>query len=86
MKTDLRSVAVECFFDLGVTLVYATLAGLVIVAVAASDDGPSSLMMSLLYASLLPAGIALLIAVEVLLRVAADRRRDRRHHGSCLHG
>ena len=65
-------VAWDCFVDLGITIVYATIAGLLIVGVVATDDGTSSLLRSALYASLLPASVAALIAAD-----CRDARRRR---------
>ena len=74
MDRKIGQVVVECIFDLGITVVYATLAGLLIVAVVASDDGPVSLLTSCLYASLLPGAVILLIGVDLLMRISAERR------------
>ena len=78
MKTRIGRVAWECFIDLGVTVVYATIAGLLIVGVVATDDRPGSLLTSALYASLLPAAVVGLIAIDVAWRVLSERRATRR--------
>ena len=77
MDKKIGEVVVECIFDLGITVVYATLAGLLIVAVVASDDGPLSLLTACLYASLLPGAVVALIGVDLLIRIAAERRAAR---------
>lgn len=82
MNPRIGRVALECFVDLGITVVYATIVGLLIVGVVASDDGPSSLLTSIFYASLLPAAVVVLIAIDVVLRVVADHRMFRRRRGS----
>lgn len=77
MDKRIGQVIVECIFDLGITVVYATLAGLLIVAVIASDDGPISFLTACLYASLLPGAVIALIGVDLLLRLASARRAAR---------
>ncbi len=77
MKTNVGRVAWDCFVDLGVTVVYATIAGLLIVGIVATDDGPGSIFLSAVYASLLPLAVMLLIGFDVVLRVFADRRATR---------
>ena len=81
MDKRIGQVVLECILDLGITVVYATLAGLVIVAVVASDDGPISLWTAALYASLLPGAVVTLIGCDLVLRVFAQRRADRRLRG-----
>ena len=78
MKTDVRRVVMECFFDLGITIVYASLVGLVIVAVVASDDGRGSLIETLCYTALLPASVVALILLEIALRLIKERRALRK--------
>ena len=78
MQKSFGRVAWECFVDLGVTIVYATIAGLLIVGIVATDDGASSILQSMLYASLLPISVAVLIGLDVMLRLAAERRALRR--------
>ena len=77
MDKRIGQVVLECIFDLGITVVYATLAGLLIVAVVASDDGPISILAACLYASLLPGAVIALIGIELLLRLASERRATR---------
>ena len=81
MKSSLSRIVWECFIDLGITVVYAVIAGLLIVGVVATDDGSGSLLSSALYASLLPAAVLALIAADVVLRVATERRAMRRATG-----
>ena len=64
----------NCFVDLGVTVVYATIAGFLIVGIVATDDAPHSLLDSVLYASLLPASATTLIGLDVALQLMAERR------------
>lgn len=84
MRKSFGRIAWECFVDLGVTVVYATIAGLLIVGVVATDDGPASLLSSALYASLLPASVMLLIGLDLVLRVAGERRALRRRPASAM--
>ena len=77
MKTTIGTVILECIFDLGIAVVYATIAGLVIAIVAASDSGLGALPTSLLYASLLPAAIVLLIAGDLGARLFREWRGGR---------
>ena len=77
MDKRIGQIVVECIFDLGITVVYATLAGLLIVAVVASDDGPISLFTACLYASLLPGAVIALIGVDLILRLVSERRATR---------
>ena len=78
MSTSIGRIAWDCIVDLGITVVYATIVGLLIVGVVATDDGPGSILTSALYASLLPISVALLIGCDLVLRVAAERRRGAR--------
>ena len=57
MMKRTASIAIECLVDLGVTVIYATLAGLLIAAVTVSDGGFSSLLPALAYAALLPLAV-----------------------------
>ena len=74
MQTSFGRIAWDCFVDLGVTIVYATLAGLLIVGIVATDDGASSILQTVLYASLLPISVAVLIGLDVAVRLVAERR------------
>jgi hypothetical protein len=78
MSKRFGQVALECLLDLGVTVVYAIIAGLLIVAIVASDDGPISLLRAGLYALLLPMGAIILIGFEVILQVSKEWRTARR--------
>ena len=86
MKSQIGPLVRECFLDLGITIVYATIVGLLIVGVVASDDGPVSLLTSVWYASLLPASVAALIAVDIVLRLLSERRERRRRHKASAKG
>lgn len=77
MQKRVTGILLECLLDLGITVVYATLAGLLIVAVVTSDNGPISPISALAYAVLLPGAVAALVAVEALIRVVADWRANR---------
>ena len=72
------SIAVECLLDLGVTVIYATLAGLVIGAVTLSDGGLASLLPALAYAALLPLAVLILVCVDAAIRALAEGRQTRR--------
>ncbi len=72
---------VECLIDLGITVIYATLAGLVIGAVTLSDGGLASLLPAVVYAALLPLAVLILIVVDAVLRAIAEGRASRRRHG-----
>ena len=76
-RQGISRIAWDCFVDLGVTVVYATIAGLLIVGIVASDDGPASLLSTACYACLLPASVSLLIGLDIVARIAADRRASR---------
>lgn len=82
MKTRIALLALECFVDLGITIVYATIVGLLIVAVVVCDDGRAPLLTTILYASLLPGAVIVLIAIDVLLRIASERRTLRRRQSA----
>lgn len=71
-------VALECLFDLGITVVYATIVGILIIGIVASDDGPVSMFHAFLYAMLLPAAALALIGSEIALRVFEEWRAARR--------
>ena len=77
MRNGIGRIAWDCFVDLGVTVVYATIAGLLIVGIVASDDGPASMLSTACYACLLPASVSLLIGLDVVARIAAERRTAR---------
>ena len=77
MKQQLGAVALECLFDLGVTVVYAMVAGFLIVAIVASDQGAISIFHAALYALLLPAAALALIASEIGLRLCKEWRNLR---------
>ncbi len=81
MTKRIVSIAVECLIDLGVTVIYATLAGLVIGAVTLSDGGLASLLPALAYAALLPLAVLTLILVDAALRALAEARQTRRRPG-----
>ena len=78
MTRNIGRIAWDCFIDLGITVVYATIAGLLIVGVVATDDGTASLIKSALYASLLPASVMALIACDLLVRIFDEKRTARR--------
>ena len=78
MNKRIGQVILECVVDLGITIVYASLVGLMIVAIVASDDDQVSLMSLMLYASLLPAGVFLLILIDAVARIVSERRRPDR--------
>ena len=78
MMKRTASIAMECLVDLGVTVVYATLAGLVIAAVTVSDGGLNALLPALAYAALLPLAVLLLIIFDAGVRAMAERRAARR--------
>ena len=78
MKATIGTVILECVFDLGIAVVYAVIVGLVIAGVAASDGGLGILPGALLTASLLPAGIVLLIAGDLGARLFKEWRTARR--------
>ena len=71
-------IAWDCFVDLGITVVYATIAGFLIVGVVATDDGAASLARSALYASLLPLSVMGLIGCDLAVRVWTEQREARR--------
>ena len=71
------TVTIECVLDLGITVVYATIAGLLIAAIVASDDGSLSIVSSVLYAGILPLGVVLLIGCDAGFRVLAELRAVR---------
>jgi hypothetical protein len=75
--TNIARIAWDCFIDLGITVVYATIAGLLIVGVVASDEGTASLIKSALYASLLPLSVMALIVGDVAVRVLGEHRAVR---------
>ena len=75
------SIATECLIDLGVTVVYATLAGLAIGAVTLSDGGLASLLPALVYATLLPLAVLVLIVLDAAMRAFAEARATRRRRG-----
>ena len=77
MRTLIGTVILECVFDLGIALVYAVVAGLVIAGVTASDGGLGTLPGALLTASLLPVGIVLLIAGDLGARLFKEWRTAR---------
>lgn len=79
--TNIARIAWDCFIDLGITVVYATIAGLLIVGVVASDEGTASLIKSALYASLLPLSVMALIVGDVAVRVLGEHRAVRRRLG-----
>ncbi len=70
-------VVLECLFDLGITVVYAVIVGVFIVAIVASDDGPVSVLRAGLYAMLLPGAALVLICAEIGLRVFKEWRAAR---------
>lgn len=76
--TNIARIAWDCFIDLGITVVYATIAGLLIVGVVASDEGTASLIKSALYASLLPLSVLALIVGDVAVRILGEHRAARR--------
>lgn len=78
MTRNIARIAWDCFIDLGITVVYATIAGLLIVGVVATDDGTASLVKSALYASLLPVSVMALIACDLVVRVFNEQREARR--------
>ena len=78
MTRNIGRIAWDCFIDLGITVVYATIAGLLIVGVVATDDGTGSLMRSAFYASLLPVSVMGLILCDVMLRIINEQRAVRR--------
>ena len=78
MLKRIVSIAIECLFDLGVTVIYATLAGLVIGAVTLSDGGLASLLPALAYAALLPLAVLILILGDAAMRALAEAREARR--------
>ena len=78
MTRTIGRIAWDCFIDLGITVVYATIAGLLIVGVVATDDGSASLIKSALYASLLPVSVMALIAGDLAVRVFNEQRIVRR--------
>ncbi len=80
MRTTIATVILECVFDLGIAVVYAMIAGLVIAGVVASDGGLGTLPAALLTASLLPAGIVLLIAGDLGARLFKEWRGARGPH------
>lgn len=71
-------VALECLFDLGITVVYAGVVGLFIVGIVASDDGPISILHAGVYAMLLPLAVIALIGSEIGLRIFKEWRANRR--------
>jgi hypothetical protein len=81
MTKRVGSVILECFLDLGVTIVYAAIAGFLIAAVVASDDGTGTFPRALLYASLLPAAVVLLIAGDLAMRLFGEWRMVRARRG-----
>ena len=78
MTKRIVPIAVECLFDLGLTIVYASLAGLLIAAITVSDGGIASLLPALFYAALLPLAVLALIVVDAALRAFAEGRAARR--------
>jgi len=82
MHNRFVTIAAECMLDLGITVIYATMAGLLIVAIAASDDGPMSILRCLFYAGILPAGVIALIGCDALVRTATEWRVARRRGDS----
>ena len=78
MSKRFGQVALECLFDLGITVVYAGLVGVVIVGIVASDTGPISILHASLYAMLLPGAALALIASEISLRLFQEWRAARR--------
>ena len=78
MTHNIGRIAWDCVVDLGITVVYATIAGLLIVCVAATDDGTASLLKAALYASLLPIAVMALIACDLVARVIDEQRTVRR--------
>lgn len=82
MQERFALVALECLFDLGATVVYAVIAGLVIVGLVATDDGSMSVMTSVLYASVLPGAVLILIGLELAARVFGEWRTKKRQEAS----
>lgn len=74
MNRRRRDILIECVLDLGITVVYATAVGLVIVLIVASDDASPSLLTLLLYAGLLPGAVVVLIGFDLVLRLLEVRR------------
>ena len=72
------SIATEYLIDLGVTVAYATLVGLVIGAVTLSDGGLASLFQALAYSTLLPLAVLIMIVVDAALRALAASWSGRR--------
>ena len=70
-------VMVEYLRDLGITLVYATLAGLCIVAIARSDGAPLSLLTCAGYGGFLPAAVFGMIGFDAALQTIAEWRAGR---------
>ena len=78
MSKRVGVVALECLFDLGITIVYAVMVGVFIVGIVASDDGPISILHAGLYAMLLPLAAIGLIGTEIGLRIFKEWRASRR--------
>lgn len=71
------SIVIECLVDLGITIVYASLAGLAIAAVTVSDGGLVSLLPALAFAALLPLIVLVLIIFDGACRGWAEHRARR---------
>lgn len=82
MMKRIATIVVECLFDLGITIVYATLVGLVVGAIALADGGVAALLSALVYAALLPLGFLLLIFVDALCRMVSEGRGGRSSKGA----
>ncbi len=76
MFAHFAEVMLECLHDLGITVVFATLAGVCIAAVAASDGTPLSLLSCIGYVGFLPAGVLAMIGADAALRTFSEWRSD----------